>query len=108
MRGGRFWQGRPEQWQHLGVAWQPQTYRNIFYLLASCPLGIFYFAFLVPTLLVGLGSAIAGVGIPILFLALFGWWGLAALERQITIWWLGLAIPPMYPPRPAGMPLTLG
>ncbi len=97
----------PEQWRRwLAPAWHPQTYRNIFYLLAACPLGIFYFVFLVPTLLAGLGSAIAGVGIPILFLALFGWWALAALERQIAIWWLGIAIPPMYPPRPAGMPLT--
>lgn len=97
----------PEQWRRwLAPAWQPQTYRNIFYLLAACPLGILYFAFLVPTLLAGLGSAIAGIGIPILFLALFGWWALAALERQIAIWWLGIAIPPMYPPRPAGMPLT--
>ncbi len=96
-----------EEWRRwLAIAWHPQTYRNIFYLLAACPLGIVYFAFLVPTLLAGLGSAIAGVGIPILFLALFGWWGLAALERQIAIWWLGVAIPPMYPPRPTGMRLT--
>jgi two-component system phosphate regulon sensor histidine kinase PhoR len=96
-----------EQWRRwLAPAWHPQTYRNIFYLLAACPLGIIYFAFLVPTLLAGLGSAIAGIGIPILFLALFAWWALAALERQIAIWWLGIAIPPMYPPRPAGMPLT--
>ena len=100
-------QGDHEQWRRwLAIAWHPQTYRNIFYLLASCPLGIFYFALLVPILLAGLGSAIAGIGIPVLFLALFVWWGLAALERQIAIWWLGIAIPPMYPPRPVGMPLT--
>ena len=88
----------------LAIARHPQTYRNILYLLAACPLGIVYFVFLVPTLLAGLGSAIAGVGIPLLFLALFGWWGLAALERQIAVWWLRITIPPMYPPRPVGMP----
>jgi two-component system phosphate regulon sensor histidine kinase PhoR len=97
----------PERWRRwLAITWHPQTYRNIFYLLVSCPLGICYFAFLVPTLLFGLGSTIAGIGVPILFLAVFAWWGLAALERQIAIWWLGIAIPPMYPPRPAGLPLT--
>jgi signal transduction histidine kinase len=100
-------QDSPEWWRRWAApVWHPQTYRNIFYLLASCPLGILYFAFLVPTLLAGLGSAIAGVGIPLLLLALFGWWGLAALERQIAIWWLGIAIPPMYPPRPAGMSIV--
>lgn len=88
----------------LALVWQPQTYRNIFYLLVSCPLGIFYFAFLVPTLLAGLGSAIAGVGLPILLLALLSWWGLAAFERRVAIWWLGIAIPPMYAPPPGLSP----
>src|SRR4029079_2797787 len=69
----------------------------------SFPLGIFYFVFLVAGLSAGLGSAIAIVGLPILFVTLLRWWGMAAFERQLAIWWLRVDIRPMYRPRPAGL-----
>ncbi len=85
------------------VVFRAQTYRNILYLIAAFPLGLGYFIFLVTGLSVGLGSALAGVGIPILAATLLGWWGLAAFERQLTIWWLRIDIRPLYHPRPVGL-----
>jgi two-component system phosphate regulon sensor histidine kinase PhoR len=94
---------RERRQQRQGLVFRAQTYRNILYLFASFPLGIFYFVFLIAGLSAGLGSAIAIVGIPILFVTLLGWWGLAAFERQLVIWWLRIDIRPMYRPRPAGL-----
>lgn len=92
---------RPSRW--VRVAFQVQTYRNILYLLASFPLGTFYFVALIAGLSAGLGSVIAVVGIPLLLLTVLAWWWMAAFERQLAIWWLGVAIPPMYRQRPAGL-----
>lgn len=89
------------------VARQRQTYRNILYLLAAFPLGLGYFVFLITGLSVGLGMLIIWVGLPILLLVILGWWGLAAFERQLAIWWLGVDIRPMSRPRPPGAGTTL-
>ncbi len=94
--------GRGGAWRWLAVIFRWQTYRNLFYLLASLPLGLAYFGILIGGLSAGIGSAVAGVGIPILLLTMLLWWALAAFERQLAIWWLGIDIRPLYHPRPAG------
>ncbi len=85
------------------VVQRPQTYRNILYLLASFPLGLCYFIFLITALSIGVSTLIVWIGIPILLLTVGAWWGLAAFERGLAIWWLGVTIPPMARPRAAGM-----
>ncbi len=92
-----------QSWHWLGIAFRVQTYRNILYLLASFPLGLFYFVTLIVGLSAGLGSAIAGIGIPILALMVIVWWVMASFERQLAIWWLRVDIGPMYRQRPAGL-----
>lgn len=89
-------------WRLLTVAFRWQTYRNILYLLSSLPLGLGYFVFLLSGLATGIGSVIAGIGIPILLFMVFSWWAMAAFERQLAIWWLRADIRPMYRQRPPG------
>ncbi len=86
----------------LAVFFRPQTYRNLLFILSSLPLSIIYFVLLIGGLSAGLGSVVAGIGIPILLLTMFLWWAMAAFERQLTIWWLGVEIRPMYHQRPPG------
>jgi signal transduction histidine kinase len=89
----------------LGVAVRPRTYLNLTYLLAAFPLGLGYFVLLITGLSVGVGLLVLGVGALILLLMLFVWWGLARFERELTMWWLGVAIPPMeLPPVPGLTP----
>ncbi|HET8625796.1 MAG TPA: ATP-binding protein [Thermomicrobiales bacterium] len=86
----------------FGVVLRPQTYRNLLYHVASLPLGVFYFVFLVAGLATGVSSAVAWIGIPILLFMIAAWWGLASFERQLAIWWLGVEIRPMSRPRATG------
>lgn len=53
------------------VMLEKQTYKNIFYLLLSFPLGTFYFVFLMTGLTLGFGLTVILIGIPILFLIFF-------------------------------------
>jgi two-component system, OmpR family, phosphate regulon sensor histidine kinase PhoR len=94
---------RQQPWNWLTIAFRAQTYRNILYLFASFPLGTFYFVTLIVGLAAGLGSAIGGIGIPILALCVVAWWWMASFERQLAIWWLRIDIGPMYRPRPQGL-----
>ncbi|MGN6564923.1 MAG: sensor domain-containing protein, partial [Thermomicrobiales bacterium] len=87
----------------FGVAFRRRTYRNLLYLIASFPLGIFYFVFLITGLSTGVSSLIAGIGFPILALMIVAWWKLGSFERQLAIWWLDEEIRPMYPDYPRGM-----
>ena len=96
-------QSQNQSWNWLMIAFRAQTYRNILYLFASFPLGTFYFITLIAGLSAGLGSVIAGVGIPILGFSVLAWWAMAAFERQLAIWWLRIDIGPMYRPRPQGL-----
>ncbi len=75
-----------------------QTYLNLFYLLASFPLGVFYFVFLVSGLSTGISLAIIWIGVPILFLVGITWWLLARFERSMAITILKEDIPRMAPP----------
>jgi hypothetical protein len=79
-----------------------QAYLNLFYLLISFPLGIFYFVFLITGLATGLPLLIIWIGIPILLLVGAGWWLLAAFERQLAIHWLKEDIAPMTRPSAEG------
>ena len=69
----------------VGVAVDPRSYVNIFYLLLSFPLGLFYFVFLVTGISLGVGLTIIWVGIPILLLVLGGSWLLCKLERALYL-----------------------
>jgi FtsH-binding integral membrane protein len=83
----------------FGVVGHSQSYLNLIYLLLSFPLGIFYFVFFVTGLSLGFGLAIIGIGLIILLFMLAAVRGLAALERQLGIWFLDARIPPP-PPGP--------
>ncbi|HYN20290.1 MAG TPA: sensor domain-containing protein [Thermoanaerobaculia bacterium] len=74
-----------------------RSYTNLFYLLLSFPLGIFYFVFLLTGLSVGLGLTIVWVGLPILAMVFAASWGMAALERRLAMVMLGADVPPMTP-----------
>jgi len=79
-----------------------EAYLNLFYLLISFPLGIFYFVYLVTGLSVGISLIIIWIGIPLLLLVGAGWWLLAAFERQMAIHWLKEDIAPMTQPSTEG------
>lgn len=83
-----------------------RSYTNLFYLLLSFPLGIFYFVFLVTGLAVGFGLTLIWVGLPILALVFATSFGMAALERRLAIHLLGADVPPMTPP-PAAEPRSI-
>lgn len=53
------------------VLLEKQTYKNIFYLLLSFPLGTLYFVFLMTGLTLGFGLTVILIGIPILFIIFF-------------------------------------
>jgi hypothetical protein len=80
----------------LMVAFKKQTYLNILYLLFSFPLGTAYFVFLITGLSFGFGLLLVWVGIPVLLLIFLAWWEIAAFERQMAIWLLGIDISSMY------------
>jgi hypothetical protein len=78
----------------FGVLADPQSYLNIVYLLFSFPLGLFYFILLITGITVGISLAILLIGLVVLFLTLLASRGLAAWERQLSIWLLEAHIPP--------------
>lgn len=78
----------------FGVLADPQSYLNIVYLLFSFPLGVFYFIFLTTGIAIGISLAILLIGLVILFLMLWASRGLAAWERQLSIWLLEAQIAP--------------
>jgi len=79
----------------FSIIGKPETYLSIVYLILAFPLGIFYFIFLLTGLCLGLGLIIIWIGIPILLLVLFAWWGLGMFERLLAIGLLRVKIPPM-------------
>src|SRR3989440_2398359 len=85
-------------WTH--VMWEKQSYTNILYLLLSFPLGLAYFIFLVPGIVVGIGSL---VGFFIFLLMMNAWWGLAGFERAMAMQYLKVDIPPMFLPQTTSM-----
>ena len=83
---------------HFAVLREKQTYLNLIYLLLAFPLGIAYFIISVTGLSLGVGLLIVWVGLLVLLALFVGWWGLAALERQLAIHLLGEEIAPMSSP----------
>lgn len=90
----------------FGALGRRQSYLNIVYLLLSFPLGICYFVFIVTGVALGFGLLILGVGLFILLFTLIAVRGLAAVERQLGAWLLGVTMPPPDPfPQPLQHPL---
>jgi hypothetical protein len=81
----------------LAAPVQARSYVNLLYLMISFPLGLAYFVFLTVGISLGIGLTIVWIGLPILALVIAGSWGMAALERQMAIHLLGVAVPPMMP-----------
>jgi hypothetical protein len=70
-----------------------QSYLNMLYLLASFPLGIIYFVFIITGIALGLGLFITWFGIPILVGVMYVWIGLAYFERNLSSILLNIKIP---------------
>ena len=79
----------------LGKLIQGQSYLNLLYLLASFPMGVIYFVFLVSGIATGLSLLIVWLGVPVLLIVGAACWGLANFERMMAITMLREDIPPM-------------
>lgn len=79
-------------WQTI---WGKQFYMNILYLLVSFPLGLAYFAFLVPSIVIGVSTTIIWIGVFILLFLMSCWCQIAIFERWIAMQWLQITIPPL-------------
>ncbi len=67
------------------IALRRQTYLNVLYLIASLPLGLAYFVFLIVGLAVGVSSSFVLVGVPILLGLGAAWWWLGRFERELAL-----------------------
>jgi signal transduction histidine kinase len=76
------------------VAREPQSYRNLLYLLLALPLGAAYVAILVAGLSAGAGLAVILVGLVVLLATLFALRAMAAVERMLARRLLRIAIHP--------------
>lgn len=86
---------RRAQWaKHYAIVREPQTWKNVLYLLMSFPLGIAYFVVTVVGLAAGIPLLIVWVGLIVLAVLLGLWWGLGLLERQLAIHLLGVEFVP--------------
>jgi two-component system phosphate regulon sensor histidine kinase PhoR len=85
------------------IAQEKQSYKNMLYLLLSFPLGLCYFVILVPTIVLGIGTLIIWIGVPILILVMIAWWYAAAFERHHTMSLLQVSIAPMGSAAPDAM-----
>jgi signal transduction histidine kinase len=72
-----------------------QSYTNILYLLCSFFPGVIYFTILVPGILLGIGTLIIWIGVPILFGMVLLWWQLGVFERAMAMRMLRVKIAPM-------------
>ncbi|MFT5299797.1 MAG: hypothetical protein ACI87E_003491 [Mariniblastus sp.] len=77
----------------FGVVSDPQSYRNIAYLLLSFPLGLMFFVFTVVGLSVGFSTLIIWVGALILVLTFLGIKAATGIERRLAVHMLGISIP---------------
>jgi signal transduction histidine kinase len=80
----------------------PRTWTAAAYLVASMPVGIFWFMVLSTGISVGAALVIVWVGVPILALTMLAWRGGAWLERRWVGLTLGVRIPDPYRPLPPG------
>jgi signal transduction histidine kinase len=77
----------------------PGAWRSNLYLLASFPIGLATFVWIVTVLSVGLGTLIIWIGVPILIALIEANRGFATLERRRAGWLLHAPIPSMYLPQ---------
>ena len=76
----------------------PQTYRNLLYLVLGLPLGTIWFTLIVTVVAVGSGLvAVALIGIPVLLGSWYLIHALAAIERSTTKVLLGHPMPSLAP-----------
>jgi two-component system, OmpR family, phosphate regulon sensor histidine kinase PhoR len=87
----------------FGVLRKRQSYLNLAYLLTAGPLGLMYALVLLVLLGASISLMLALIGLPLLVLTALIWWLLAAFERELTIWWLGVDVAPMSQPLPPGL-----
>src|SRR5688572_3967166 len=66
------------------VARDPQSYRNLLYLVLSLPLGVLYVAVLAAGLSAGAGLAVIVIGLGLLLATLFALRAMAAVERLLA------------------------
>jgi signal transduction histidine kinase len=78
----------------VSVAWDPQSYRNLLYLVLALPLGIAYVAVLAVGLSAGAGLAVILVGLVLLLATVFALRAMAAVERMLARRLLRIAIHP--------------
>src|SRR5688500_13326701 len=76
------------------VALDPQSYRNLLYLVLALPLGAAYVAILVAGLSAGAGLAVIVVGLGLLLATLFALRAMAAVERTLARRLLRISIHP--------------
>jgi len=77
----------------FGAVLDPQTWRNLLYLLISFPLGTLYFVVLVTLFSAGVSLLIVFIGIPILILMCVLLAGFAQIERHLLRRLLGAVLP---------------
>src|SRR5690242_18648289 len=77
------------------VVQEKQSYKNMLYLLLSFPLGLCYFVILVPMIVLGIGTLIIWIGVPILILVMIAWGYAAVFERHHAIRLLQVPIAPI-------------
>src|SRR5579871_423982 len=83
------------------VMWNPQSYRNILYLLLAFPLGLFYLLVLTTGITLVTSTVMIWIGFPIFLLLVHIWWHLAIFERDMAIRSLRVEIAPMGAGTPA-------
>jgi hypothetical protein len=76
----------------------PQAYLNLVYSMASFPLGLFYFIFLVTGLALGVSLTIVWIGIPILLFVSLGSLAFGNFERFLVIHLLKENVPALLMP----------
>jgi signal transduction histidine kinase len=79
-----------------------RVWRRVAYLLATLPVGIFWFAVTITLITAGLPLVIVWIGLPILWAAFLMWRRGARLERRFIEWGLDLSIADPYCPEPNG------
>ena len=89
---------RERRRRRLAVLGDLRAYVNLAYVLTAGPLGALYVAIILTLFTTGMSLAVALIGLPILLLTAAVWWWLAAFERELTMWWLSVSIPPMISP----------
>jgi len=78
---------------YLTPLFNPQSYKNLAYMLISFPLGLIYFIGLIMGFSLGIGMAIILVGIPIILVTLALSWMAVSFERTLSNTLLDTDIP---------------